>query len=148
VLGSQPDSAATVTGSSINGNALEGYSIRGMGLKAGSAFNYGISGHSGNATAGLLETESVFGAGLEVNIKNVDNGRGGVESTTTGFGPALYGGSINGRGGEFTGKPAQIKLNPSEAITHPATGQKGDFFVDHSGRLWFCKGGTNWKQLA
>ena len=40
------------------------------------------------------------------------------------------------------------KLVPSAATVHPASGQMGDLFVDKTGRLWFCKGGTLWKQLA
>jgi len=53
-----------------------------------------------------------------------------------------------GRGGVFQGKAAQVKLRPSSASTHAPTGQRGDLFVDSLGRLWFCKGGTTWKQLA
>jgi hypothetical protein len=34
------------------------------------------------------------------------------------------------------------------ATSHPGSGAKGDLFVDTSGRLWFCKGGMSWKQLA
>jgi hypothetical protein len=56
--------------------------------------------------------------------------------------------TAGGRGGIFTGGKAQLKLHPSSASTHPTKGQRGDLFVDKSGRLWFCKGGTNWKQLA
>ena len=29
-----------------------------------------------------------------------------------------------------------------------AHGVRGDLYVDKSGRLWFCKGGSTWKQLA
>jgi hypothetical protein len=56
--------------------------------------------------------------------------------------------STNGRGASFAGKLAQLRLTPSSAATHPASGQAGDFFVDASGSLWFCKGATNWKHLA
>jgi hypothetical protein len=51
-----------------------------------------------------------------------------------------------GRGAELTGGPAQLRLLPSSATTHPTTGRRGDLFVDKSGRLWFCKGKTNWRQ--
>ena len=30
----------------------------------------------------------------------------------------------------------------------PSSGLIGDLFVDSDNRLWFCKGGTSWKQLA
>ena len=52
-----------------------------------------------------------------------------------------------GRGGVFSGKAAQLMLGPVSA-THPVSGQMGDLFADTSGRLWFCKGGTTWKQIA
>lgn len=41
-----------------------------------------------------------------------------------------------------------MKLQPGSPATHPTTGQAGDLYVDKSIRLWFCKGGTAWKQLA
>ena len=43
---------------------------------------------------------------------------------------------------------AQLYLEPGTAASHPGTGQLGDLYLDKSGRLWFCKGGTSWKQLA
>ena len=60
----------------------------------------------------------------------------------------VNGSSGAGRGGLFAGKLAQLRLAPSTATTHPTSGLRGDFFVDKSGRLWFCKGGTTWVQLA
>jgi len=49
---------------------------------------------------------------------------------------------------EFISNVAQLRLQPSTLGTHPASGQAGDLFVDASKRLWFCQGGTVWKQLA
>jgi len=46
------------------------------------------------------------------------------------------------------GKPVQLQLVASTALTRPTNGLRGDFFVDKSGRLWFCKGRTSWKQFA
>lgn len=60
----------------------------------------------------------------------------------------VYGLGANGRGGVFKGDKAQVLLIPSSATTHPSSGKKGDLFVDSSGRLWFCKGGKSWKQVA
>jgi hypothetical protein len=58
-------------------------------------------------------------------------------------------GSPTGRGALFSGKLAQLRLSPTRLrATHPSSGATGDFFVDTSGRLWFCKGGTRWVQLA
>jgi len=42
----------------------------------------------------------------------------------------------------------EINLVTSTRATHPTSGRRGDLLVDASGRLWFCKGGTTWKQLA
>lgn len=60
----------------------------------------------------------------------------------------VYGAATSGRGGAFKGNLAQLKLLPSSAASHPSSGQAGDLFVDVSHRLWFCKGSTNWTQLA
>jgi hypothetical protein len=60
----------------------------------------------------------------------------------------VLGRSPTGRGGAFSGKLAQLRLSPSGAASHPASGSPGDLFVDASHRLWFCKGGATWKQLA
>jgi hypothetical protein len=53
-----------------------------------------------------------------------------------------------GRGGLFSGKVAQMRLQPSSASTHPSSGALGDLFLDRNGRLWFCKGSSTWKQIA
>ena len=60
----------------------------------------------------------------------------------------VYGDGSIGRGGKFKGGAAQLQLVPSEANTHPTIGIRGDLFVDSSGRLWFCKGATDWILLA
>jgi hypothetical protein len=52
------------------------------------------------------------------------------------------------RGGSFGGDKAQIRLKPSNRGTHPASGRRGDLFVDAGGRLWFCRGGRDWARLA
>ena len=66
--------------------------------------------------------------------------------STSGYG--LKGQSKNGRGAVLIGKKAQLRLQPSSAATHPATGATGDLFVDSTGRLWFCKGSTTWVQIV
>ena len=50
--------------------------------------------------------------------------------------------------GLFKGPQANVRLMPVDSASHPASGSAGDLFVDRGGRLWFCKGGTTWKQLA
>jgi hypothetical protein len=60
----------------------------------------------------------------------------------------VRGESAKGRGGLFKGRKAQLRLQPSTASSHPSSGAMGDLFVDKRGRLWFCKGGKAWRQLA
>ena len=60
----------------------------------------------------------------------------------------VRGESPTGRGGVFKGNLAQLRLFPSIAPSHPFRGALGDLFLDKNKRLWFCKGGTTWKQLA
>jgi hypothetical protein len=60
------------------------------------------------------------------------------------YGIAAQGG---GRACPFSGPAAQIRLEPA-STTHPASGAMGDLFADTSGRLWFRKGDTVWKQVA
>ena len=72
-------------------------------------------------------------------------GATGVSATGEG-GPGI---SASGtRGGTFVGNVAQLQLQPSALPSHPAHGEPGDLFVDASHRLWFCKGGTRWSQVA
>jgi hypothetical protein len=60
----------------------------------------------------------------------------------------VFGFAAQGRGGVFRGPKAQVRLIPSGAATHPTTGVIGDLFLDKNKRLWFCKGGKTWKQIA
>jgi hypothetical protein len=61
-------------------------------------------------------------------------------------GTGVYG--SGNRGAILAGLAAQLQLAAATAVTHPTVGARGDLFVDKSGRLWFCKGGITWKQLA
>lgn len=61
-----------------------------------------------------------------------------VAAQNTGAGPGLVASSAKG---------SQMRLQPS-TTTHPKTGVIGDLFLDKVGKLWFCQGGTKWKQLA
>jgi hypothetical protein len=111
------------TGAAVKGeNSLE---------SNGYAAVYGLTNGSGPGTLG----------------ENTAAGNG-ASGVAHGMGSGIYGQSANGRGGRFAGKLAQIKLDPARTTTHPSSGQRGDLFVDNSGRLWFCKGGLTWKQLA
>jgi hypothetical protein len=153
-----------VYGFSHSGTGVYGFSQEGDGMQAVSA----TSGKSGlNAQQSDAGGWAVNGGneGAETNgYMGGANGllgqaRGSTGSGVVGYagsgsppvGPAhagVYGVSGSGRGGVFKGNLAQLKLLPSSHVTHPASGQRGDFFVDKSGRLWFCKGGTTWVKVA
>jgi hypothetical protein len=118
------------------------------------------------ATGGGAEAASVgpmiVGEGDLMGIYGVASGDGpgvkgrgavGVEGIgATGIlatgqtGPGIS--AVGQRGGRFAGNVAQLQLQPSTLGTHPLTGEPGDLFVDASSRLWFCKGGTRWSQVA
>jgi hypothetical protein len=91
-----------------------------------------------------------YGKGSAVvgGVSNPTSNAPAILGATSGGGSGVEGKSLKGVSGRFTGKTAQIQLNPSTATTHPSTGAAGQFFVDRSNRLWFCRGGASWKQLA
>jgi hypothetical protein len=84
------------------------------------------------------------GHALLVQSHNPSNDIGAV----TGVGGTL------GRGGQFSGGIAALRLVPSANSTHPWSGRIGDLMVDASSRLWFCtKANTSsvaatWKQIG
>ncbi len=80
-------------------------------------------------------------------LSNVGNTASAVYGSTAGTGAGIEGRSDRGRGGQFTGRVAQIRLLPGTG-PHPSSGSTGDLYLDNKGALWFCKGGANWKQLA
>jgi len=112
--------------------------------------------------AGLLEQP--YGARVVVLAGSGDNGgdalyagallacRGAaVHAINTGPGACVQAASTTGRGGSFSGKPAQIQLIPGTAASHPKSGKAGDLYVDKTARLWFCKTAGNpatWVQVV
>ncbi|WP_183094429.1 hypothetical protein [Nocardioides stalactiti] len=108
-----------VEGESDAGIGVRGFSQSGNGVEGKSQTKYGIRGDS-------RDSYGVF-----------------ARSTTS---VGVYGGGV--RGGTFDGSAAAARLVPRTATTHPANGLAGDLFVDASKRLWFCKGGQVWVQLA
>jgi hypothetical protein len=74
-----------------------------------------------------------------------------VTATNSGSGSGVRGKSTTGRGGVFSGGPAQLQLVPGPGASHPKDGKRGDLYADNTGRLWFCKkSGTTatWHQIA
>jgi hypothetical protein len=76
------------------------------------------------------------------------SGTGVTGQVTSGTGVRGRGTAAGSRGGTFEGKAAAVQLVASTGATHPTSGRRGDLVVDATGRLWFCKGSTTWKQLA
>jgi hypothetical protein len=95
----------------------------GFGVVADSSSGVGVNG------------ASAFGTG--VRAETFEDGAIGVRGI-----------SHKGRGAVLTGAKAQLRLTPSGANTHPASGFVGDLFLDKHKRLWLCKGGTAWTRLA
>lgn len=105
---------------------------------------------SGSNGADAIHGASDKGSGV-AGSSTSGKGVTGTSSSSTGVaGTSVTGTGVTGkgkRGGVFSGTAAGIQLTP-QAGSHPASGSKGDLFVDHNTHLWFCRGGTTWVQLA
>jgi hypothetical protein len=99
-------------------------------------------------SASIEANQSGQGIGVHAQIENAASASSVVRARTTGVGIAVDATSAHGFGGRFSGGTAQMQLVPSRLATHPVKGAAGTLFVDHSNRLWFCRGGTNWHRLA
>jgi hypothetical protein len=114
-------------------------------------FGDGVYAHIENAdSAGRAIFGRTVGTGIAM-VASVANERSvatAAKGITAGSGPGVEGSSAHGVGGRFEGNTAQVHLVPSVATSHPAIGAPGQLFVDRANRLWFCNGGSTWKQLA
>ncbi|HEX5616602.1 MAG TPA: hypothetical protein VFZ83_15735 [Acidimicrobiia bacterium] len=154
---SQVQSGPVYRAMSSSGNAyplFEGShpgSGRGVQIALTNATNASPAIHATTAGTGRV----MFGA-----ITNAASTQHAISAQTAGSGYALYGstqgagaglglnGGASGRGATVVSNVAHLRLVPSTRSTHPASGATGDLFVDKSRRLWFCKGGASWVQLA
>ena len=148
-----PNSATIQTGitnNATNGSAFAAYaSGTGHGVDAISPTGTAVYADSGSSTGpAVIGRSAGDNTGLQgysgSDVAPPSPAKTGVYGYATQDATAVgvRGTSVAGRGGLFKGGAAQLKLSPSAATSHPASGQRGDFFVDKSGRLWFCKGGT------
>jgi hypothetical protein len=101
-----------------------------------------------NASRAVYARTVGTGHAILALVVNAQSSTSAVRASTQGSGSGLEALSSNGVGATFTGKTAQVQLVPSADAAHPASGAAGQLFVDSSNRLWFCRGGTNWQQLA
>ena len=150
----------------IDGSGLSGTStamiVDGPGSLRGIALQVnGNAGGTGIITSAADGPQGTIGLALAASGSNgadaihaaSDKGKGvtGTSSSNTGVaGTSATGTGVTGkgkRGGVFSGTAAGIQLTP-QAGSHPASGSKGDLFVDHNTHLWFCRGGTTWVRLA
>ena len=101
-----------------------------------------------NANRAVFGRTVGVGIAIVASVANEHSSASASKGTTVGSGPGVEGQSALGVGGKFAGKAAQLELVPSTAVVPPATGAAGQLFVDRANRLWFCQGGSAWKQLA
>jgi hypothetical protein len=90
------DSGHAVFAHGTSGVGVEGTSLSGIGVQAVGTNNYALRAISTQATAGRLQTNSQFGAGVEVEVNHATNGRGAVEAYHKGSGPAVWATATNG----------------------------------------------------
>jgi hypothetical protein len=140
----------SASGSGVYGQAdAGGTGVFGLsgGIFVASVAQTGVYGRTTDANA---NTRGVWGeSDSGVGVKGSSHGTQPAVLGTNNAGAAgVQGVSTNGRGGVFKGGLAQLRLIPSPSATHPSSGLVGDLFLDKHKRLWFCKGGTTWTQIA
>ncbi len=143
--------AIGVLGENSGGIGVEGNGGTIGVLGSGATGVQGSGGTSGTGVAGSGKT-GVHGSGTALSGTGVRGiGKTGLSGSGNGnnsVGVAGSATSSGGRGGVLAGNAAQLKLTPGSRSSHPSSGQRGDLYADSKGRLWFCKGGTSWHQLA
>jgi hypothetical protein len=163
------------SGTGVQATSASGIPIQGQITTAANAWPVVYATTNGSGP-GLKSAQSGTGYGVYSQIANTANSQPAVYGSTNGTGPALRGsqsgksgsavsgqvsnskntsaailgtGSSKGRGGQFAGGVAQVRLVPGGS--RPTSGQTGDLFVDSSGHLHYCKTGgstASWVQLA
>ena len=136
----ESDLSFGVVGYSPPSVGVFGVSKTGRGVMGDSTSDVGVFGRGQTSTG-------VFGfSGLTPPVALANTGvHGQADLDATSVGVRAV--SAKGRGAVLEGGTAQLRLVPA-AGSHPPTGKAGDLFMDHANRLWLCKGGTSWHQLA
>jgi hypothetical protein len=107
------------------GAGVDGSSSSGDGVHALSNTGFALFGDSSQATGGHIQTESLLGAGLEVQINNTNNGRGGIEVQTNGSGQGLLAQAASGAGVEAHSKSGPALLGVANTATASALKTQG-----------------------
>jgi hypothetical protein len=147
-----------VTGRST-GKSNEHYGVYGESKSPTARGVFGRSISDAGGTGAWGQADAPGGVGLRGLAWNAKGGTGGYGTGVIGSSgsqswPApiantgVLGVGRHGRGGVFKGDKAQVRLIAAPTATHPASGSMGDLYLDINARLWFCKGGTTWKQIA
>jgi hypothetical protein len=112
---------------------------------------HGVYAHISNASnpnQAILGRTDGLGNAVLASVLNAQSQAAAAKAATRGPGPGLEAKSERGVGATFAGKTAQVQLVPSSDAGPPASGEGGQLFVDSAKRLWFCRGGSSWQQLA
>src|SRR5436190_10447032 len=112
---------------------------------------HGVYSHisnSSNPNQAIFGRTDGLGNAVMASILNAQSQAAAAKAATRGPGPRPEAMSERGVGATFAGKIAQVQLVPSSEAGPPASGAGGQLFVDSAKRLWFCRGGANWQQLA
>lgn len=137
------DDKPAILGRSGPGTGVCGYSGF-QGSAPAIPVNTGVYGLANQDTSSVgVRGGSPAGTGA---IGSSTSGTGVLGTSTSGVG--VRGASASHRGGVFTSPVAQLRLYPATTGSHPAAGLMGDLFLDSTGNLWLCKGGTNWVSVA
>jgi hypothetical protein len=134
-----------VGGSDANGKS----GVFGFNTTQNTGFSFGVFGLTPGGIGVGGRTEKFIGVhGVCVNTDPSNPGTA-VKGDNENNGTGVEGTSVNGIGGSFAGGLAPLRLQPATHVGRPTSGnhQRGEFFVDSSGELFYCKdSGTpgNW----
>ena len=126
-------------------NSSPSISVLGVGTGHGV---YSHISNSSNPNQAIFGRTDGLGNAVMASVLNAQSQAAAAKAATRGPGPGLEAMSERGVGATFAGRTAQVQLVPSSEAGPPASGAGGQLFVDSAKRLWFCRGGANWQQLA
>jgi hypothetical protein len=161
-----------------DGDAVLGFSRRGVGVRGNSELNDGVvgctllAGHSGvygentyNSREGYAVRttytsppnwrEIAMKVAKPDTLRQLACGMIGHANDVTGIGVlglSEHGVGVSSYGGRYgaslQGGGAPLRLLPSGSVGPPSAGQVGELYVDSAGSLFFCKGSGIWAKLA